>query len=143
MARKKPGELGLAAFFVILGVVLYVSTNNFPERAQTSTAVYVRFVGAGMAVLSAIDFVLTMRKQDVEIQFFANRVYFFGLVGLMIAYMVLLMLDVGFLVATLPFLLASGVLLGYRNWKTMGITFVTTLAATYFIFFRLLDVPMP
>ena len=143
MARKKPGELGFAAFFVALGVMLFISAGNFPERAQTSTAVYVRFVGIGMAVLSGIDFILTLRKQDVEIELFANKAYFFGLVGLMVVYMVLLMLDVGFMISTLPFLAAASLLLGYRNWKTMAITFVTTLLGTYFIFFRLLDVPMP
>jgi hypothetical protein len=143
MAQKKHGELGLAAFFVVLGVMLVISAGNFPERAQTSTAVYVRFVGLGMAILAGADFLLTLRKEGAVIELFANKVYFFGLVGLMIAYMVLLMLDVGFLVSTLPFLIGASILLGYRKWRTMAITFVTTLLATYFIFFRLLEVPMP
>ena len=143
MVNKKPGELALAAFFVFLGIALYISSLSFPERAQTSTAVYVRFVGAGMAILSAVDFILTLRKESGKIELFANKLYFFGLVGLMIAYMVLLMLDVGFMIATVPFLAAASLLLGYRNWKVMGMSFVTILVATYFIFFRLLQVPMP
>lgn len=146
MVSKKPGELILAVFFVFLGVVLYVSTKNFPERAQTSTAVYVRFIGAGMALLSAIDFVLVLRKKSKDsgsIEIFTNKTYFFGIVGLMILYMVLLMLNVGFMVATVPFLIATSLLLGYRNWKNMVVSFVVLLFATYFVFFKMLQVPIP
>jgi len=143
MVNKKPGELALAAFFVFLGITLFISAAGFPERAQTSTAVYVRFVGLGMALLAAIDIVITLRKESGKIELFNNRTYFFGLVGLMVAYMVLLMLNVGFLISTIPFLAATSLLLGYRNWKIMALSFVGILLSTYFVFFRLLQVPMP
>lgn len=143
MVQKKPGELALAAFFVFLGIVLYISAASFPERAQTSTALYVRFVGLGMAVLSAIDFVIFLNKKSSKIELFTNKNYFFGLVGLMLAYMILLMLNVGFMIATIPFLVATSLLLGYRNWKIMAISFVGILLSTYVVFFRLLQVPMP
>lgn len=143
MVNKKPGELALAAFFVFLGIFLYASTASFPARAQTSTAMYVRFIGAGMAVLSAMDFVISLRKESKKIELFTNKSFFFGLVGLMLAYMILLMLNVGFMIATLPFLAATSLLLGYRNWKIMAVSFVTILLSTYLVFFRLLQVPMP
>jgi hypothetical protein len=143
MVNKKPGELALAAFFVFLGIFLFISTASFPQRAQTSTAVYVRFIGVGMAVLSAIDFVISLKKESKRIELFTNKTYFFGLVGLMLVYMILLMLNVGFMIATLPFLAATSLLLGYRNWKIMAISFVAILLSTYLVFFRLLQVPMP
>ena len=143
MVNKKPGEIALAAFFVFLGIFLYASTASFPARAQTSTAMYVRFIGAGMAVLSAMDFVISLRKESKKIELFTNKTFFFGLVGLMLAYMILLMLNVGFMIATLPFLAATSLLLGYRNWKIMAVSFVTILLSTYLVFFRLLQVPMP
>jgi tripartite tricarboxylate transporter TctB family protein len=143
MVSKKPGELALAAFFVFLGIVLYVSTAEFPERAQTSTAVYVRFVGLGMAILSAVDFVMTLKKKSGKVELFNNKKYFFGLVGMMLAYMMLLMLNVGFMIATIPFLAATSLLLGYRNWKIMAISFVGILLSTYLVFFKMLQVPMP
>jgi Tripartite tricarboxylate transporter TctB family len=143
MVAKKPGELALAAFFVFLGITLFISSLSFPERAQTSTAVYVRFVGAGMAVLAALDFFLTLRKEGGTVELFTSKVYFFGLVGLMVVYLILLMLDLGFMISTIPFLAAASLLLGYRNWKVMGVSFVTILVLTYLIFFRLLQVPMP
>ena len=143
MVHKKPGELALAAFFVFLGIVIYTSAASFPERAQTSTALYVRFVGMGMAVLAAIDFVISLRKSSVRIELFTNKTYFFGLVGLMTVYMVLLLLNVGFMISTIPFLVATSLLLGYRKWKVMAVSFVTILLSTYVVFFRLLQVPMP
>jgi len=143
MVSKKPGELALAAFFVFLGIVLFVSAAGFPERAQTSTAVYVRFIGVAMTILAAVDFVISLRKESAKVELFSNKKFFFGLVGLMLAYMILLMLNVGFMIATIPFLAATSLLLGYRNWKIMGISFVGILLATYFVFFRLLQVPMP
>lgn len=143
MVNKKPGELALAAFFVFLGIALYISAAGFPERAQTSTAVYVRFVGAGMAVLSVVDFIMTLRKESGKVELFTNRTYFIGLIGLMLAYMILLMLNVGFLIATIPFLAATALLLGYRNWKIMAISFVSILVSTYLVFFKMLQVPMP
>ncbi|OQY32552.1 MAG: hypothetical protein B6241_10755 [Spirochaetaceae bacterium 4572_59] len=143
MVNKKPGELALAAFFVFLGIVLYISAAGFPERAQTSTAVYVRFVGAGMALLSVADFFMTLRKESGKVELFTNKTYFFGLVGLMLIYMILLMLDVGFMIATIPFLTATALLLGNRNWKIMATSYVSILVSTYLVFFRLLQVPMP
>ncbi len=143
MVNKKPGELSLAAIFVFLGIMLYISTADFPERAQTSTAVYVRFVGAGMALLSAVDFIMTLKKKSGEVRLFRNPAYFFGLIGLMLAYMILLMLNVGFLVATVPFLVAAALLLKYRNWKIMIASFVGILLSTYLVFFKMLQVPMP
>lgn len=143
MVNKKPGELALAAFFVFLGIVLFASTSKFPERAQTSTAVYVRFVGFGMAILAAIDFILSLKKESGKVELFTNKIYFFGLVGLMSAYMILLMFNVGFMIATIPFLAATALLLGYRNWKIMSISFVGILLSTYLVFFKLLQVPMP
>ena len=143
MVQKKPGELALAAFFVFLGIILFINSFSFPERAQTSTAVYVRFVGLGMALLAAVDFVKSMKKKSGRIELFTNKKYFFGLVLLMLAYMILLMLNVGFMISTIPFLAATSLLLGYRNWKIMTISFVGILLSTYLIFFKLLQVPMP
>lgn len=143
MVNKKPGELTLAAIFVFLGIILYISAASFPERSQTSTAVYVRFVGAGMALLSAADFIISLRKKSGRIKLFRNPVYFFGLIGLMLAYMILLMLNVGFMIATVPFLVATALLLKYRNWKIMIVSFVGILLSTYLVFFKMLQVPMP
>ena len=117
MVHKKPGELALAAFFVFLGIVIYTSAASFPERAQTSTALYVRFVGMGMAVLAAVDFVISLRRSSVRIELFTNKTYFFGLVGLMTVYMVLLLLNVGFMISTIPFLVATSLLLDIGSGK--------------------------
>lgn len=143
MVYKKPGELALDVFFVMLGIVLFMSAASFPERAQTSTAIYVRFVGFGMAALAGSDFIITLRKSSGRIELFTSKTYFFGLVGSMTVYMILLLLDVGFMISTIPFLAATSLLLGYRKWKVMALSFVIILLSTYFVFFRMLQVPMP
>ena len=93
--------------------------------------------------MSLVDIFITLRKESGKVELFTNKTYFFGLIGLMLAYMILLMLNVGFMIATVPFLAATALLLGYRNWKIMALSFGGILISTYLVFFRMLQVPMP
>ena len=52
---KRVAELLLLSAFLVLAVLLYMSTASYPESVQGSTANYVRFLAISLGILCAVE----------------------------------------------------------------------------------------
>lgn len=64
-------------------------------------------------------------------------------IGLLLILYALAMVPVGFVISTFGFILATSALLGWRRWRSSLAVAAGFSVGTYFIFVRLLSVPLP
>jgi len=128
----------------LVAVLLYVSTAQYPQSVQHSTASYVRFLSASLAMLAVIQIGISVKKiaEQEKVFFYTNRRRFFTLLALLVLYVVVIFF-LGFMLATMFFLPSTMYAMGYRNKKIIVISSIGLLLFLELIFVMFLRVPLP
>ncbi|MGE5618362.1 MAG: tripartite tricarboxylate transporter TctB family protein [Sphingomonadaceae bacterium] len=138
-------DLALGAISLAIAAAVWLETADYPVQADISRglgpAFFPRLLGALIAVFGIVIILSALRaSRDAASPLLPNAMPV-ALLGVMGAYSVLLV-PVGFAIATPLFLLAGATMLGLRLQK--GILFALGLtAATYLVFKVMLAVPLP
>ncbi|MDN5786588.1 tripartite tricarboxylate transporter TctB family protein [Pseudorhodobacter sp.] len=131
--------------FIVLAVLLYLSTASYPGIAQKTSALYVRFLAVSFGGLSAVQLLFSLRKPSGSgepLDLFGRASRFFGLmVGLII--FAVLFESLGFFIPAAVFIPLIAVMLGYRNPAVIALSTGGVLLAVYLIFVQLLSVNLP
>jgi putative tricarboxylic transport membrane protein len=142
---KRIVELLLLGTFLILAVLLYRSTANFPSTVQGSTAMYVRFLAVALGLLCALELFFSLKKKQTEakkMDLAPRPVRFWGLLVLLVIYSAL-QPTLGFYLASMLFLPPAMLLLGGRKPLTIGLSTAAVILFVYLVFDRLLQVALP
>ncbi len=141
---KKYAELLLLGAFLVVAVLLYWSTADYPKAVQGSTAEYVRFLALSTGILCVLDFITTMRskKSEKKLILSASPTRFWLLCVFLVLYTLSFSL-LGFYVASALFLPLTMYMLGARNISSICLTTLGVLAFVYGIFEKTLEVYMP
>ena len=89
---RRVAEVLLLSGFLVLAVLLFRSTASYPESVQGSTAMYVRFLGAALGILCALELIFTLKKRrdddnpPEKMNIAINPVRFWGLFLLLVIY---------------------------------------------------------
>ena len=151
MASKRWGELGISAGMALLAVAFY-SLATFRQDINPidpGPAVYPRVVSVLLFLFSAVQILLSWRRRDPLGEGAAARQgggqaykYSLGTLALSILY-VGFFDKANYLVTTTTFLLALMFLGGVRKWLVLlGVALCYGLA-TYYVFGKILMVPLP
>jgi len=129
---------------VVISVLVYASTDDFPGIAQKTSAVYVRFLAVCFGTLSVIQLVLNIFKRDKsERMDLADHLpRFFGLLSALIIF-ALFFESLGFFIAAGIFIPVIAYLLGERNTILIALTTIGILSGVYLIFVSVLSVNLP
>lgn len=143
MTRAMLDRLVLGGF-ILLAVLLYLSTANYTGIAQKTSAVYVRFLALSFGGLSMVQLLFSLRKKsgDEPMDLFGRAGRFFGLMAGLILF-AMSFESLGFFIPAAVFIPAVAWMLGYRNPVVIGLSTVSVLLAVYLIFVTLLSVNLP
>ena len=145
---RRVAEVLLLSGFLVLAVLLFRSTASYPESVQGSTAMYVRFLGAALGLLCALELIFTLKRRrdddnpPEKMNIAVKPVRFWSLFLLLVIYCTALS-TLGFYIASALFLPLSMILLGARKPLTILLTSGGVLLFVYFVFARLLEVSLP
>jgi putative tricarboxylic transport membrane protein len=143
MTRETLDRLVLGGF-IVLAVLLYISTANYTGIAQKTSAVYVKFLAVSFGGLSAVQLLFSLRRtsDDAPIDLFGRAARFFALLAGLILF-ALLFEPLGFFIPAAVFIPLIAWILGYRNAKIIALSTGAVLLAVYLIFIQLLSVNLP
>ena len=143
MTRETLDRLVLGGF-IVLAVLLYVSTASYTGIAQKTSAVYVRFLALSFGGLSAVQLLFSLRKavRHEALDLFGRAGRFFGLIAGLIVFAVSFE-SLGFFLPAAVFIPVIAWMLGYRNWVVIAGSTAAVLLGVYLIFIRLLSVNLP
>ncbi|WP_050527864.1 tripartite tricarboxylate transporter TctB family protein [Pseudorhodobacter aquimaris] len=143
MTRATLDRLVLGGF-IVLAVLLYISTASYTGIAQKTSAVYVRFLAVSFGGLSTVQLLFSLRKttHDEPLDLFGRAARFFGLVAGLVLFAVSFE-SLGFFIPAAIFIPAIAWMLGYRNPLVIGLSTGAVLLGVYLIFIRLLSVNLP
>ncbi len=144
---KRLAEMLVLIFFLAISVLLYKSTENFPEVTQSSTALYIRFLATALGIFSLLELLLKLRKKNPgkdqeKMQLTEAPIKFTALLVLMFVYAMLLE-PLGFYLASALFLPLTMYILGSRKLLSIVLTSAGVLLFVFLIFALLLGVPLP
>jgi putative tricarboxylic transport membrane protein len=131
-------ETVMPVFFILLSIAVYIAGGS-----MGSEGVFPRMV-AGVMFLSSIYILFnTIRTKEVAANFKGLNVSKVVIAfAILIAYAVLLPI-IGYAISTFCLCSFIMVALGYRNYRNVVLFTILTVAAVFFIFKVLLDVPLP
>lgn len=138
-------EILLLVGFLVIAVLLYRSTADYPKFVQGSTAAYVRFLGLTLGVLCAAQLLLSLRRPAAEGEAApadTKTRRFWALLLLLGAYAAALE-PLGFFLASAGFLPLAMYATGARRPLPVALTTAGVLAFVYLIFVELLEVHLP
>ncbi len=146
---KRPwfrAEVVIGLLLIFLSGYLYWLTLDFPQGELSKTAgpaAMPRLWLYGLVLFSAILIVNTIRdKAASNIDNGRNRIQSMSLIGLMIAYL-LIVGYLGYYISTTIFLISGAYLLGYRKHWIIAVSGLGFTLLSYLIFYKLLQVPLP
>jgi len=143
---KRLAELLILSGYLILAVLLYRSTANYPVSVQGSTALYVRFLGMALGVFCSLELFLWFKNrgqaQSEKLTIATVPMRFWGLFILLLIYSTALSY-LGFYLSSVLFLPLAMLLLGAKKPLSISLTSIGVLLFIYLVFARLLEVPLP
>ena len=141
---KKYIDRAVLLFFIIVAVLLYLSTADYPGIAKTTSAYYVKFLAVFIGVLSVIQLIISLIKdinyERLHISDHLPR--FFGLLISLIIF-ALFFEKLGFFISAGVFIPVVALILGYRNYIALVLTTFSVLLFVYLVFVKLLSVNLP
>jgi len=145
--KKTSGKVYLGQILVImalafLSLVFLVMTIWFPVRGEVSAAVVPRIWIAGIFACLIYLFIHILRKTEDPDEPAGDVGLSFKFMGITLAYIVLMVL-VGYFIASLCFLAATMTLLSYRRPLVILAISFGWMLFSYLVFFRVLFVPLP
>ncbi|KEO60506.1 tripartite tricarboxylate transporter TctB family protein [Thioclava indica] len=143
MSRTTVDRIVLAGF-VVLAVLLYISTASYPGIAQKTSAKYVRFLAVCLGGLGAVQLGLSLWKErrTMPLALTGHVGRFVGLIVGLIAFAVAFN-TLGFFIPAAIFVPVISVMLGQRNPIVIAGTTLGLLAAVYLIFVVVLGIRLP
>ncbi|MDR7304412.1 tripartite tricarboxylate transporter TctB family protein [Haloactinomyces albus] len=141
--RQRTGDMVIAGLLLVLAVTMYVITLGFPAPGQSAdpgTAAFPRLIAILLAVLSVILLVRPARVSLLPPKHELARVA--GVLVLAVAY-AWLFKPLGFILATVLFMVGALLLAGVRRPLRLTLGAVGVAAAMYFLFSVLLEVYLP
>ncbi|PIE64164.1 MAG: hypothetical protein CSA26_09545 [Desulfobacterales bacterium] len=143
---KRLAEILILLSFLVIAVALYMSTADFPDMVQGSTATYIRFLAISLGILCIVEVGLWMGKKEKEagkkLGMTSAPVRFWSLLILMFVYS-LLIEQCGFYVTSALFLPITMFVLGARNLLLTLVTSAGVLLFIFLVFGKILGVPLP
>lgn len=147
----KKWDIGLAAFFIVFAVSIFVSTNEYAVNSgyDPGAAFWPRLLAVILVLLSVIMVIQTMigggrsAEQTQPVDFKAprmKRVYI--MIGVFAGFTVLLVY-LGFIIASLLFIPSVMFLLGERKALNIILTSLLLTGSVYFLFTVLLRITLP
>lgn len=143
MTKKNIDRLVLI-IFIIMSVLLYLSTADYPGIAKTTSAFYVKFLSVFIGGLSVIQLILNLLKDKSvnHLHLSDHMPRFFGLLVALIAF-ALAFEHLGFFISAGIFIPVVSLILGYRNYLSIVLTTAGVLIFVYLVFVTLLSVNLP
>lgn len=139
-------EVVIGLLLIFLSLFLYWLTLDFPLGKLSKTAgpaAMPRLWIYGLLVVSLLLIINTIRAQDHKKPENNSNLYkSLGLVGFMIVYLSIVNI-LGYYFSTFLFLSAGAYLLGYRKHMLIFITAIGFSLFSYFVFYQILQVPLP
>lgn len=149
MPSMRRGEVGISAGMAILAIAFYglARFTQTVNPVDPGPAVYPRVVSALLFAFAMLQIILSVGRteqptQDAEKHPAAAYRYSLGTLALSIVY-VGIFDRASYLVTTTGFLLVLMRLGGVRRWLVLGGVAVAYALTTYYVFGRLLMVPLP
>ena len=136
------GRIMVIGFFLILSVVFFLQTFIFPENSEVGPAVVPRLWIFTLVPLCVLLLINTFRnKEGIEkTEQKLDTVLMF--IGFLVTYL-LMMYYIGYFLSTFIFIITGIFYLGYKNIKIMIATALIWIMFSYFIFFKILYIPLP
>ncbi len=141
---KKTADRAILALFIVMAVLLYISTANYPGIAKTTSAKYVRFLAVFIGLLSTVQLAHSLYKDRSHnrLVLTENMPRFLGLLAALIVF-ALTFEPLGFFIPAAVFIPVVAIMLGYRRPVVIGLTTVGVLLFVYLVFVKLLAVNLP
>lgn len=141
---KKYIDRAVLLLFIVIAVLLYLSTADYLGIAKTTSAYYVRFLAVSIGTLSVFQLGLSFLKDKStdRLHLSGHIPRFLGLLASLIIFS-LLFETLGFFISAGIFIPVVTLILGYRNIRTIIITTASVLIFVYLVFVTLLSVNLP
>lgn len=143
MLRHHRGNLISAGLLLLLAGIMFAATFGFPPPGQADdpgTAAFPRILAAGLGILAGLLFFGSGQTQALPRGPAALRVA--GVLGLLLVYALTLEV-LGFMAATVLFLIATLLVAGARNPLVLGLLPAGLSIALFYVFNQLLSVSLP
>lgn len=143
MTKKNIDRIVLI-FFIVMAVLLYLSTADYSGIAKTTSAYYVKFLALFIGVLCVLQLAINLIKDrsTTRLHLSDHMPRFFGLLISLIIF-ALLFEHLGFFISAGIFIPVVALLLGYRNYISIIVTTAAVLIFVYLVFVTLLSVNLP
>jgi len=140
--KRKYNGLMIPVFFILLSILFYVISFSFPSNEKVGPSVVPRLWIFILIPLN-IYLITTILKQKGNIEEISNnKLMVFKFVGLLILYLISIFY-LGYFISSFVFLFFGIYMLGYRNYLTMLLLSTGWLLFSYFVFYKLIFVPLP
>ena len=137
------GNLLLPVTVLLLAIVCFVQTLDFPDAGEDVGPAGVPYLWIGFTVFFCVLLIVQAVRRTMEPDPKPGRIGFVLGFALWLVIYLAAIETIGYFVSTFVFLVVSMYVLGYRNYLIMlGISLVW-LAFAYFVFARLLYIPLP
>jgi len=142
--RQYAGRIALDAALLAVGLVAYILTYGFPSMSFAGVdAETVPRLWAGLLVaLAMARLIRVFRGKDSPDPAFGRLDKVFLLIALLVLKIVGITF-VGYYISAGVFVFVCGLLLGYRSLPGLALVAGGWVAFSYFVFYRLLSVPLP
>ena len=142
--RNYTGRILVPLFFIEFASVFGIIVLGFPEMKgdEVGPGVVPFLWIIGILVLALFLLIRGfMGKEEVDPKW-GETVKVIIFIGMTILYLFMMQI-IGYTLATLAYLIGGMLYLSYKNWKVMITISVVWVIFSYFIFFKLLYVPLP
>ena len=142
--RNYTGRIIVPLFFIEFASVFGIIALGFPEMKgdEVGPGVVPALWILGILALSIFLFVKGIMGKENSDPEWGKIIKVITFIGMTILYLFVMQI-IGYNLATLAYLIGGMLYLSYRNWKVMITISVGWVIFSYFIFFRLLYVPLP
>ncbi|MDP7025722.1 MAG: tripartite tricarboxylate transporter substrate-binding protein [Candidatus Marinimicrobia bacterium] len=136
------GRIMVIEFFLIMSIIFYLQSFIFPVSSEVGPAVVPRLWIFTLVPLCILLLINTLRNKE-GIEKAGTRIdIVLTFIGFLVIYL-LMMHYIGYFLSTFIFLITGMIYLGYKNKKVMITTATIWIMFSYFIFFKILFVPLP
>ncbi|OGD16607.1 hypothetical protein A2V47_08130 [Candidatus Atribacteria bacterium RBG_19FT_COMBO_35_14] len=144
-------EILLSIFFIIISMTIYVLTYQFPKQTVAlSPKVFPQFVSACLFILSLVLLIqgITGVKKESEqkkVKLALNNIFLLKMLTMIILafFYTRILMIVGFVVATPPFIAGSMLLFNEKKWFLIVTVSIVATAVLYILFRIVFKIPLP
>ena len=142
--KEYTGRILIPLFFIEFASVFGIIALGFPESAaeEVGPGVVPGLWITGILVLALYLFIRAFTGKEEADPAWGRMSKVLTFIGMTILYLFVMQL-IGYTAATLAYLIGGMLYLSYRNWKVMITISLGWVVFSYFIFIKLLYVPLP